>query len=59
MKVKFKPEELVEICRLHELYLKGDTNGVRADLRYANLENADLSHADLENADLRCADLDC
>ena len=54
MKVKFKPEELVEICRLHELYLKGDTNGVRADLRYANLENADL-----ENADLRCADLDC
>jgi hypothetical protein len=51
------PSKLAEILRLHKLWLKGDTTGQCADLRYINLSRADLSRADLRNADLRDADL--
>ena len=55
-------EELDTVIRLHQLYLDGDSTGVRADLegadlRRANLEEADLGRADLEGANLRGADL--
>ena len=51
-----------ETIKLHEKWLKGDPNGVRAnlsdaDLRYANLSDANLSDADLRYADLRYANL--
>jgi uncharacterized protein YjbI with pentapeptide repeats len=50
-------EQLAEIIRLHGAYLRGEAEGVRADLRYADLRYADLSYADLSDADLRYADL--
>jgi len=43
---------LAEIIRLHELWLKDDPEGKRADLRGADLSGADLSGADLQDADL-------
>ena len=50
---------LNEILRKHELWLKDDPNGERADLKDADLRCADLRYADLRYADLRCADLRC
>ena len=65
-------DKLKEILKLHKLYLKGDSSGVRAylggadlggaylggaDLRGAYLGGADLGGADLGGADLRGADL--
>ena len=38
--------------RLHKLWLKGDEDGVRADLSGVNLSGADLAGADLRNANL-------
>ena len=60
-------EELNDILNKHELWLKGDPYGVRADLSredlsranlsYANLRDADLSYANLRGADLHEANL--
>ena len=50
-------EELKEILRKHKLWLEGDSSGVKANLRGANLSDADLSEADLRGADLSDADL--
>ena len=49
--------ELQEALRLHLLWLDDDPEGVRADLRGADLSGADLSEADLRGADLSRADL--
>ncbi len=61
-------EKLDEILKKHGLWLKSETGGERADLRWANLRwanlrwanlnRADLSRADLSRADLRGVDLD-
>lgn len=45
-------EKLQEILRLHKLWLEGKPEGVRADLRGADLCNAGLRGADLRGADL-------
>ena len=44
--------------RLHKLWLKGDKDGVRADLSRAYLENANLEGADLRGSNLRGANLE-
>ena len=49
--------ELNEIVRLHNLWLIGDEEGKKANLRGADLRGADLREADLRGADLRGADL--
>ena len=49
--------ELNEILRKHDLWLKNDPAGVRANLWNADLRGADLRNAKLESADLRGADL--
>lgn len=59
--------ELKEVLRLHELWLKGDGTGLKANLNYTdlsdldlygvNLKCADLFGADLSGIDLRYADL--
>ena len=45
-------EELDTVIRLHQLYLDGDSTGVRADLEEADLREAYLGRADLRGADL-------
>lgn len=45
-------DKLKEILELHKKWLKRLPDGVRADLRFA-----DLRYANLKGADLRCADL--
>jgi uncharacterized protein YjbI with pentapeptide repeats len=52
-----KQEELNEVLRLHRLYIKGYTSGVRANLIGADLSGANLSGADLSGAYLRNANL--
>ena len=52
-----KQAELNQILELHEKWLRGESGGVRADLRNADLRYANLRYADLRNADLRNADL--
>jgi hypothetical protein len=57
-----KKEILDNVLSMHEKYLKGMDDGVRADLtsadlRGANLTNANLRGANLTSADLRGADL--
>jgi hypothetical protein len=54
-----KQEQLNEILRLHALWLNGDPNGKRANLRYANLRYANLSGANLSCANLSYANLSC
>ena len=59
---KYTQEEIIEILKLHEKWLKDESGGKRADLRNAdlseaNLRNANLSEANLWNANLRNADL--
>lgn len=49
--------ELKEILRKHKLWIKGDLNGERADLRGADLRGADLGDAYLRGADLSGANL--
>ena len=51
------PTELSDILRLHALYLTGDPEGKRADLRGANLRGADLRGAYLQDANLEGAKL--
>ena len=50
-------EELALKLTLHLKWLNGDCDGVRLNLRNADLNNANLRFADLNNADLRNADL--
>jgi len=54
---KYTDKELKEILRLHELLLSYDTEGVRADLSWANLYRANLSWANLYRANLSWANL--
>lgn len=49
--------ELYEILAKHELWLRGEIGGERADLRDADLSGADLRGADLRGTDLSGADL--
>ena len=51
--MKHTKEEIAEILRKHKLWLNGEIDGVRADLR-----GADLYEVNLRGADLRGADLD-
>lgn len=51
-------EKLAEILKRHELWVKGECGGERAnlsgeDLRHVDLEGEDLSHVDLSHANLR------
>jgi hypothetical protein len=55
--MKLTKDEIQNILALHGLWLKGDDNGTRADLRGANLRGADLEDAYLRDAYLRGADL--
>jgi len=50
-------DELETVLNLHNLWMQGDSTGVRANLRGADLRGADLRGADLRDADLRGADL--
>ena len=50
-------EKLRIVLDKHEKWLCGETDGERADLKYADLRGADLRDADLKYADLRGADL--
>ena len=50
-------KELDKILELHKMWIWGDANGKRANLRGANLRDADLHGANLRDADLRGADL--
>ena len=55
-------EELKNILTLHVKWLLGEPDGIRAnlrsaDLRYANLRSADLRYANLSSANLSSADL--
>ena len=49
--------ELKDILEKHSLWLREDSNGVRANLRKADLSWTYLSGADLSEADLRGVDL--
>ena len=50
-------EKLDEILKKHELWLKSETGGERADLSRAALRGADLREANLREASLSRADL--
>jgi hypothetical protein len=50
-------EKLKEILRLHEMWLKSESGGERANLSMANLSGANLSGANLRGANLRGANL--
>ena len=52
-----KRDDIVEILRLHGMYLRNESGGVRADLRGADLRGADLRGADLRGANFSEADL--
>ena len=62
---KISDEELRKVLNLHEKWLRGEKNGVRADLSCTDLSNKDLSYTNLtaanldyallENSDLRCS----
>jgi len=51
------PEQLSEILKEHDKWLKDSSQGKRADLRSADLRSANLSAANLRSADLRSANL--
>ena len=53
----FNSEELRVLLEQHNLWLEGSVEGVRADLRYANLRGANLINANLRGANLKGADL--
>ena len=53
----YTTSELNDILSKHELWLRGDLSGVRADLSYANLSEANLSEANLYRANLSYANL--
>jgi len=50
-------KDLIEILRLHELWVEGMKGGSRANLSRADLSGANLSDADLSDADLSGANL--
>ena len=50
-------EKIKNILKKHKDWLEGESDGERADLRGANLQDADLRVANLRGADLRDADL--
>ena len=50
-------EKLNEILEYHKKWLNNESDGIRADLRNANLIRADLRNADISGADLRNANL--
>ena len=52
-----KQEELNKILELHEKWLDGEEDGVKADLEIVNLESVNLEGANLQGANLRNADL--
>ena len=52
-----KPEELKHILEVHAKWVRGETGGIKADLRSANLRDANLRGADLSGADLSGANL--
>jgi len=52
-----KQEELDNIIKLHNKWLKDEEGGEKANLRGAELEYANLEYANLCNANLRGADL--
>src|ERR1051326_7305268 len=51
------PEKIKEVLTAHAAWLRGDANGIRADLSGANLRRADLSGANLRRANLSRANL--
>ena len=53
----YTKDELAEIVRQHNEWIKDNSKGKRADLSGANLSWADLSRADLSWADLSWANL--
>ena len=50
-------KKLDEILRLHKMWLNGEEEGKRANLRGADLRDAGLRYANLRYADLQGADL--
>lgn len=54
---RYTAEEIAEISRLHRMWLRGETGGVRANLSGAALYYADLSWINLSEAILSKADL--
>lgn len=50
-------EQLKEILELHEKWLRKEEDGVRANLRHANLRGANLRHSNLRGANLSGANL--
>ena len=50
-------KELKIILEKHGKWLKGEDDGLRADLSYADLRYANLSNTDLRHVNLRYADL--
>jgi hypothetical protein len=56
-KTAMNKTDLAKVTDQHLKWLKGDAEGVRANLSGANLSSADLSGANLSGADLRSANL--
>lgn len=50
-------DKLREVLRLHDMWLRCEMGGKRADLRGADLRDVNLSHVRLSYADMRYADL--
>jgi hypothetical protein len=57
MDMEMSNEKLASVLKAHKLWLDGSADGIRADLRGANLCEADLRGANLCEADLHGADL--
>ena len=55
--MKITQQELKNALELHEKWLSNKPDGVRLDLRHADLSDVDLTWANLSGADLRGADL--
>lgn len=53
-------KKLKEVLRLHDMWLRSEYGGKRADLQYADLKGADLQGADLDYScwTLWCGSLD-
>src|SRR5262249_9673913 len=56
-RIQYWPDELQEILRLHELWVRGKEGGKRADLRHADLAGIELPEAFLHGICLRKTDL--
>lgn len=53
----YSAEEIKEILHLHQKWLDGEEDGVKADLSFADLRGVDLSSANLPLAKFRGSDL--